>query len=313
MSGSEHVAAAVGPRWLQRLVGVPLVSWGALGISVVLHLILWFGFRVRPVTIHPAAYEPPGVMYQPSPDELGSVAALRLATQMLLQDPTLLSLPHPRGFSRSVMDRWMPAEHRPPEWGWRDAALPAPSVGDARRPILPTVPPSALAAASIRPAPARPEEVDVGAPMPGWPAGIVWRFAGPESGLGTVAQPVFDGVPGARPERPARLRVGFDPAGRVRHAVFQVRTSDAAVDEAILDGLRGLRISPRDDDVQGGTRWAVVEVFWPLPPGGAAAGAETPAADESGPTPQESPPSPSASPSSVAGPVVGPRPGGLAP
>ena len=277
-------------RFLAGRLGVSPVSLSALGISVVLHLVFWFGFRVRPTAILPAAYEPPGIVYQPSPDEVGSVAALRLRNRTLLDDPTLLSLPHPRGFSRETMDRWTASLRHPPEWGWRDAALSAPSARVEARSILPTIPPSALAAARIRPSAARPEPVEIGASGPAWPREVIWRFLAPHGGLDVVDGPSFPDVPGAAPERPATVRAGFDAAGRVRHAVLSSRTGDANLDRAILQGLYRLRIARRDGDVSDGVLWAVVEVLWPIAAGGepAAGGAGTSGApgegaDASGP------------------------------
>jgi hypothetical protein len=52
----------------------------------------------------------------------------------------------------------------------------------------------------------------------------------------------------------------------MRYAVFRNRTGDDAVDRAVLEGLRRLRVNRTDAD--SATLWATIEILWP--PGAAA-------------------------------------------
>ncbi len=256
-------------------------TWMALAISIGLHIFFWLAVTVEiPVGSSGRSF-PAGVRFQPPIETLDPVTALRFETRLLLRDPTLLSLPSRRGFSRDVLDRWPATAYRRPVWGWKDASLPPPNPEGTKRRILPERTPGELAVARVRPpAPTpTPPALDDEA-VPRWPEGILVRYGGELSGLERIAEPVFPPLPESAPAGPVLVRVGVDRRGVPRHLLLLSRSGDEAVDRAVLQGVRTVRFAASTGGR--GLIWGRIAVFWPRK---AAPGPEDANAAESGAPP----------------------------
>lgn len=274
------------------------VSLGIL-LSVLFHVFGAFLFDAGGKTELPKLPDPPLVTFlSPTADAI-SIVEFRKAIARL--DPSVSSLPNPRGFSSTALLRRpevpsiIESRRDDPQF------LPHPPVDLARLKLVPTWT-LAMAIDSLsakQPAPPAHEEV-FEIPLP--PSQSMFELAG---ALKTRKLLSLANIPLVRPPAPAQptvIRLAVSPLGDVKFAVLESSSGAADRDARGLDIARRWRFEALP--TASADQWGVVSIYWAAEPA-----TRAPTAASGGEPPK--PPLPAAPPgvtNSV--PTVEPTPGG---
>lgn len=197
----------------------------------------------------------------PRPNDPSRQLQYRLAD---LQDPSLMSLPNPHGFSEPLWQRIAATvnlpEHPAPPTAYLDTEIP--------REDRPLLQPPALAdtarAAAVKLPVAFTETPSAAETMSALHHSILELNHGLEQlRLLTTATPPT--IPGETPLRPSRARVAVAADGTVRHVMLERPSGNEIADTQALTFARSLRFAPRftgDSPPGANLVWGTVRFVW---------------------------------------------------
>lgn len=197
-----------------------------------------------------------------SPQRPGEISLSHVLADTL--DPSLMSLPSARGFSREMWERGAASAYRAHEWVVRPAFLDAKQPGDF--PALLRLPPLLeLVQTSVQKIPPAPEEPAAEAPEP--PIVLnqtALRVAGALEGRAIVRAPQLPVVTSQSPLRPTRVRVGVAAGGAVMHASVERSCGNESVDARALELARQIRFEPASPTLA--PAWGIISFLWATQP-----------------------------------------------
>jgi TonB family protein len=177
-------------------------------------------------------------------------------------DPSLMSLPNVRGFSRNVWQHKLEATQRSLGWNEQPAYL------DARPPdplhsLLEPAPLSVAALSTAEKQPAQSEEPETEATEPTIPLNrSVFFVLGPLEDRAVMRAPELPLLSGPVPVRAAQVRVGVSADGLVRYALLDRSCGNEAVDAQALELARQIRFEAETTGSTTALAWGIVRFLW---------------------------------------------------
>jgi TonB family protein len=235
----------------------------AIAISTALHLGFVLLFQTGAIPTAPAPKRPPLVTFLSPTADAVSIRDFR--ERIELEDPSISSLPHPRGFSRTALTRFRPVPSR------MDARLPNPQFLERR--------PQDLSRLSLVREPSLPGLLEeYGARLPAATVEVESEvttavFRRPQSTyelspelnerkLLTLASLPAVGSPA--PAMPTTLRVAVAPVGDVKFAIVERGSGSEDKDARALDIVRRWRFRAVAESA--GDQWGTVWIYWATEP-----------------------------------------------
>lgn len=238
------------------------VSLGIL-LSVLFHVFGAFLFDAGGKTEFPKLPEPPLVTFlSPTADAI-SIVEFRKSIARL--DPSVSSLPNPRGFSSTALMRRpevpsiIESRRDDPQF------LPHPPVDLARLRLVPTwTLAMAIDSLSVKqPAPPTHEEV-FELPLP--PSQSMFEVAGALKARKLLSLANIPLVRAPAPPQPTVIRLSVSPLGDVKFAVLESSSGAADRDARGLDIVRRWRFEALPS--ASADQWGAVSIYWAAAPGG---------------------------------------------
>lgn len=209
--------------------------------------------------------EPPRIQWLPEQNAKSTPAAKLRSDLADLLDPSLMSLPNERGFSKPMWQRGVAANQRAIDWHNEPAFLDAKPTGEIptllqQRPLVEYVQSTAHRAPAISE-----ENVDdqTGETLPVVNESVFRALTGLDA-RPVVRAPRLPRLVSDTPVRPTRVRVGVASDGTVRFATVERASGDDAVDAKAVELARQIRFEP-----QGGSdtiAWGVLRFLWAMGP-----------------------------------------------
>lgn len=176
-------------------------------------------------------------------------------------DPTVMSLPHPQGFSGKIWKHGVPLSPQPTDWPVSPSFLASPAAAPPA-PVL--LPPPALdrevQAAAQKPVAsaenAPPTEAEASIPA----NRTVIRIANGFTDRRVLEWPSPGAVRSKGMLRPTRIQVAVGPDGRVRFAIVERPSGDPALDGHAVELARQIRFEPRAEAES--LQWGVLRFLW---------------------------------------------------
>ena len=185
-----------------------------------------------------------------------------------LFDPSVMSLPSPRGFSRPLWQHGAPVKYRPADWGAAPAFLERVAVS-AMRPLLEQPPLADTVQSMVEKGTAGIGDAAV-EPVAVAPSQNRTQFlvSGALSGRAVVHTPVLPVVTNETALKPTRVRIGVAPDGTVRFASLERSCGKETVDAQAVELAQQIRFEPATDPKAPSLDWGVVKILWAteLPP-----------------------------------------------
>lgn len=185
-------------------------------------------------------------------------------------DPSLMSLPSPRGFSRPMWKRGAVAAHRASDWKHEPVYLDA-HTPQAFPGLLSAQPLSEAAqSAPQKLAPETMEETgDESIDSPVAVNQTVFRISGPLETRAVAQSPQLSTIISETPLRQTRVRTAVAADGVVRYAVLDRSCGSETVDARALELTKQIRFEPVGAVDSQPLMWGVVRYLWatePAPP-----------------------------------------------
>lgn len=250
-------------------------------LSLVAHAGAFYIFRVTDKVRMPALSERPRVQWMrpPSLEREGAMPLQYVVAETL--DPSLMSLPSARGFSRQMWEKGMTVTHRASEWTVEPAYLDV-KLAAAMPPLLeqPSLVEQVKATVGKRPAVSE-EPVAEAVEVPVVLNQSVFRVAGPLAGRPVVRVPKLPVIPSVAPVRSTTVRAGVGADGVVRFATVEKSSGNEDVDNQAVTLTRQIRFEPQGTrDIRGSEisedsiSWGLVKFLWATQPSAAPPGSE---------------------------------------
>ena len=236
------------------ILGAALVGYGGA--------VLFINFRKRAGDVEVVRKQ---IVHWMPPQPTSQANDIRYIVAELL-DPSLMSLPNIRGFSRSMWLRQLPAMHRtiepPTELAFLDAA-PSPELNPlvVRPPLV-----EVMQTATLK-LPAQFEETDepgTNEPPPVSDESRLQIVDGLSQRL-IIAAPDLPKISADAVLRPTtRVRVGVASDGTVRFAMLERPCGNEAIDAQALDAARHIRFQPQLQADDEALSWGVIRFLWAI-------------------------------------------------
>lgn len=215
--------------------------------------------RPRVQWMRPQSLERPGKL------ELQYVVAETL-------DPSLMSLPNARGFSKKMWERGVAAAHRGVEWGSEPAYLDA-KPEKSFPSLLNIVPLPQFVQSATERMSARIEETEQELYEPTVAVNqSVFRIGGTLEMRPVLRAPSLPTIPSNTPLRPTRMRIAVAADGIVRYATLERTSGNEDVDGRALELVRQIRFAPQDTAASDSLAWGVARILWATEPASAPTG-----------------------------------------
>jgi hypothetical protein len=240
-----------------KLLWKPLLM--ALGISVLLHALGGVVFRAAAVTETPPAPKPPLVTFLSPTARTPAIEDFREA--IALADPSVSSLPNPRGFSSRAIARTNAVQSEIEARRINPQLLPLATNDPFMRTIVTEASLATLLAAYVDKRPALPvEEPDVTVPLTLPPTSSGFEIDGVISNRPFLALTSVPLVRSPAPPQPTVVRLAVSPLGEVKFAVLERSCGMEDKDARALDIIRRWRFQSVPDSA--GDQWSTVSIYW---------------------------------------------------
>jgi TonB family protein len=245
-------------RWGDKrvLVFMLVASFAIHGLSFVV-------FRVTDQVKTTGWGQRPRVGWLPAPSlERGSSVQYAVADAL---DPSLMSLPNARGFSKKMWERGVGATQRGAEWQSEPAFLDEKPVSGfpsllQQRALVEFVQ-AAVARSPALPAMAT-STADEELEAPPAINESVFRVTGMLEARSVVRAPRIPTLTSELPVRPTRVRAGVAADGTVRFAVLERSSGNEMVDARAVELARQLRFEPATGADATALTWGVLRFLW---------------------------------------------------
>jgi len=177
-----------------------------------------------------------------------------------LEDPSLMSLPHPRAFSATWWQRHAQMDTTPVQLSNTVAYLDAPH-SPPLEPLIAVEPlPAAVRKAATKPEPALDEPRPVAtAPSPGR---STLQFDAPLASFELLHLPSLPVIASETALRPTVVRLGVAPDGTVVHGLLERSCGNESADAVALDAARQIRFARSASAPSGGLLWGNARFLW---------------------------------------------------
>jgi TonB family protein len=237
-----------------------LLLW-MLIVSLLAAVPLFFVFPNARSAKTTALSERPRIQWLPPSDMQQSGAKLPYVVADTL-DPSLMSLPSARGFSRAMWSRGAPATHRPAEWDSKPAYL-DPNAPKTMPPLLNLEPLSQSVLSATEKMPGRSEETEADSYEP--PVAVnqsVFRVGGTLEARAVLRAPQLPTISNESSLRPTRVRIAVAADGLVRYATVERPSGNDAADARAVELVRQIRFEPQEANASDSLTWGVVRILW---------------------------------------------------
>ena len=179
-----------------------------------------------------------------------------------LLDPSLMSLPSVRGFSRRVWERKLDPTQRSLGWNEQPAYLDA-QPPDALRSLLEPESLSVAVLSAAEKQPAQSEEPYTEADQPAMTFNrSLFRVLGPLEDREVIRAPGLPVLSSATPVRAMQVRVGVSADGLVRYALLDRSCGNETVDAQALLLARQIRFEEDPTSRPTALTWGIVRFLW---------------------------------------------------
>ena len=179
-----------------------------------------------------------------------------------VNDPSLMSLPSPHGFSSEVWERKSEATQRDLGWNEEPAYL-EPTAPDALRSLLEPALLSAAVLSAAEKNTAQPEESDAEMIQP--PVTVnesVFHVLGALANRGVMRTPELPVLNSPAPLRPSQVRIGVGTEGLVRYALLDRSCGTESVDAQAVVLAQQIRFEAEQGSEPSALAWGIVRFLW---------------------------------------------------
>ncbi len=231
------------------------VFWQAVGVAIGVHLVALALFR--------AATEPRATA-QPLAASL-RLLPLRTETDVdALQDPSLIVMPSPRGFSSGALAQSATSPMPPPAWRERAETLPN-LLADRSGPLVRELKSHERLVSAADRLPPRSQEEPL-SPVASTPTRTTFRLMAHEAERKLIGQPVLPLLDYAAPRDPTLLRLGVNGAGAVVTVLLDKTCGNEATDQLAMRDVQSWRFETsrplRSVGEEEGLDWLTVTISW---------------------------------------------------